>query len=202
MAQDHFERHNHHDGVIDWNFNVTFADQPSVAAMAEAYRPLLLKPHFYDPIPAQWMHATILRVGKVDEYTETEMLAVAEKVQDRLRGMKFGEFHFGPLKIIHGNVAFSIQPESELEKLYTAVTESLEEVVGSARATKSPYGHFIAHSSLVYSKARDNEKETETELGNANIEPASFYIHHMPLIRQRPTQGHYEWDIVKDIVVT
>ena len=74
MAQDHFVRHNHQEGVVDWNFNVTFVDQPSVAAMAEAYRSLLTKTYFYDPIPPRWLHATILRVGTIEQDREAEML--------------------------------------------------------------------------------------------------------------------------------
>lgn len=201
MAQDHFDRHSHHDGVVDWNFNVVFNDQLSVAAMAEAYKPLLLKPWFYEPIPTNWLHATILRVGTLAEYTEEEMFAVADKAQTRVNELQLPEFHFGSHVIIHGNVCFKIEPEAELEKLYTAVTEALQEVVGTKRATKSPYGHFIAHTSLVYTKTRENEADTEAELRAANIEPAKFRIHHMPLIRQHPTNGHYEWEIVKDIQV-
>ena len=201
MIQDHFVRHNHYDGVVDWNFNVIFSDQPAVAAMAVAYEPLLKKPYFYKPIPKEWLHATILRVGSNDEYTEAEMVQVAHKVQKRLRGIEFSEFHFGQHIVIHGNVCFKIEPESELEKLYTIVIKSLEEVVGTARATKSPYGHFIAHASLVYSKERDNIGNTETALREVNIEPAKFYIHHMPLIKQWPTNGHYEWDVIRDITI-
>jgi hypothetical protein len=115
--------------------------------------------------------------------------------------MQFPDFHFGALKIFHGNITFTIEPEAELEKLYLAVTEALEEVVGPERATKSRYGHFIAHSSLAYSKARDNDQETEEELTAANITPASFRISHMPLIKQWPTDSHYEWEVVKDIRV-
>ena len=201
MAQDHFERHNHYDGVVDWNFNVVLNDQPSIAEMAAQYRPLLTRPELYDPIPPEWLHATILRIGKEDEYTETEMLAVADLVQERLDDITLSEFHFGEPVLIYGNVCFKIEPESELEKLYTIVTESLETVVGPSRATKSAYGHFIAHASLVYTKAQDNEQEIEELLKAANIAPATFRIHHMPLIKTRPTQGHYEWDVIKDTVV-
>lgn len=114
MAQDHFERHNHYPGVVDWNFNVVFAGDRSVAAMAEAYKPLLTKPEFYEPIPTEWLHATILRVGKLEDYTEAEMLAVADKVQNRGKDLILPEFHFGDHMIIYGNVCFKIEPEAEL----------------------------------------------------------------------------------------
>ena len=202
MAQDHFERHNHYDGVVDWNFNVVYQQDPAVVAMADAYAPLLKRPELYEPIPTEWLHATILRVGTLEDYTETEMLAVAELVQKKLDGIQFPEFEFGHHVLVHGNVCFRVEPESELEKLYIAVTESLEEIVGPDRATKSPYGEFIAHTSLAYTKNQDNESEISDVLSKANITSAKFKIKHMPLIMQRPTNGHYEWEVIKDIVIS
>jgi 2'-5' RNA ligase len=199
MAQDHFERHKHHAGTIDWNFNVVFENQPSVTAMAAAYEPLLDRPELYDPIPPKWLHATILRVGTVDEYTEAEMLAVAEKVQAAAANITLPEFHFGELVTVFGNVCFIIEPKAELEKLYNIVAESLESVVGPGRATKTPYGKFISHTSLAYSRAQNNEAAIEAELKQAHIAPAEFRVTRMPLIKQWPTDGHYEWDIVKDV---
>lgn len=202
MAEDHFKRHNHYDGVVDWNFNVVYEQDPAVVAMAEAYAPLLKRPELYEPIPTEWLHATILRVGPLEDYTETEMLAVAELVQQKLEGMQFPEFNFGQHVLVHGNVCFKIEPESELEKLYIAVTESLEKVVGADRATKSPYGEFIAHTSLAYTKDQDNEAEIDNLLKRADIAPAKFKISHMPLIKQRPVNGHYKWEVVRDIVLS
>jgi 2'-5' RNA ligase len=202
MAQDHFERHNHYDGVVDWNFNVVYRQDPSVVAMAKSYEPLIKRPELYEPIPTEWLHATILRVGPVEDYTISEMLEVAELVQERLKAIQFPEFNFGHHVLVHGNVCFRIEPESELEKLYEAVTESLEKVVGPDRATKSPYGKFIAHTSLAYTKNQDNEAEIDNMLGSANITPATFKIRHMPLIKQRPTNGHYEWEVVKDVLIS
>jgi len=170
--------------------------------MADAYRPHLTRPDLYEPIPVQWIHATVLRVGTIDQYTEDEMLKVADMVQVRLNDIKMPQFHFGKYKIIFGNIAFPIEPESGLEKLYEIVTESLESVVGTERATKSPYGHFIAHTSFVYTRQRDSEDETEAILSSAKIKPASFHIKHMPLIKQKPVDGHYEWEVVKDILVS
>lgn len=201
MIQDHFERHSHHAGAVDWNFNIVFNNQPEVATMAEAYKPLLTKQEFYEPIPTQWLHGTILRVGKFEDYTEDEMLTVAGKVQDRLRGVRLPRFSFGELMIVNGNVCFRITPDDALKQLYTAVTESLHEVVGAERTAKSPHGDFLAHTSLAYRKFQYDEAAMYQALSAADIKPATFTIKHMPLIKQRPVGGHYEWEVVKDILI-
>ncbi len=95
MAQDHFERHNHYDGVVDWNFNVVYQQEPSIVAMAQAYEPLLERPELYEPIPTEWLHATILRVGALEDYTEEEMLAVGIWFKKNLRTFSFLSLNLG-----------------------------------------------------------------------------------------------------------
>lgn len=73
MSTDHFQKHNYQAGKVDWNFNLIFDDQPQVAAMVSQYAKPLDQPGLYPPVPAKWLHATILRVGTTDEYTKAEM---------------------------------------------------------------------------------------------------------------------------------
>lgn len=138
MAQDHFEKHSYQRGKIDWNFNITFADQPEVAALAKAYAPIIRHPGLYDPIPPEWLHATILRVGTTEEYTEAEMLAVAQKVQDELAKMSFPEFAFDSWWLWGGGVALHISPDDAFGKLY--------EVVRCLRSSSRAGAHYQSTS--------------------------------------------------------
>jgi len=47
----------------------------------------------------------------------------------------------------------------------------------------------------------DNEDEIHAQLAASHIESAQSNVTHMPLIRQWPIDGHYEWEVVKDILV-
>jgi 2'-5' RNA ligase len=201
MSQDHFEKHAYQKGKIDWNFNVTYNDQPAVAAMAEAYKSVIQHPGLYPPIPPQWLHATILRVGTTDEYTEAEMLAVAEKIQEEVTRITFLKFSFDSWWLWDGNVCFHLSPDDEFKKLYDVVISALESVVGPERTTKSPHGTFIAHTSLAYAKTHNREDEIHAQLAASRVEPAQFNVTHIPLIKQWPISGHYEWEVVKDIVI-
>ncbi len=204
MAQDHFERHSHNAGqagVLDWNFNIIF-DEAAVHRWAEEYSSLLKRPELYEPIPPQWLHSTILRVGRYEDYTQEEMLQVADRVQELVRDVKLSTCQFGTYKNIHGNVTFALTPEEQIEKLYSAVVTALEEVVGPERATKSPYGRFISHTSLAYTGTQDNEAAIDESMHSAGIKSPTFRIRHMPLIKQRPVDGHYEWEIVKDVTLS
>ena len=81
MAVDHFEKRNLLPGQIDWNFNLIFAGDQAIAKMASEYKAALTHPGLYTPVPPEWLHTTILRIGTTDEFTEAEMIAVAENVQ-------------------------------------------------------------------------------------------------------------------------
>ena len=187
---------------MDWNFNVTYNDQPAVAAMAEEYKDLIEHPGLYPAIPPEWLHATILRVGTTDEYSEEEMLSVAEEVQTEVAGLTLPKFTFARWSLLEGNVCFHLTPEDEFTKLHDIVIASLKKVIGLDRVAKSSTGNFFPHTNLAYTKTHENEGEIHDSLAASHIEPATFEVKHMPLIRQWPTDGHYKWEVVKDILVT
>jgi 2'-5' RNA ligase len=167
--------------------------------MAEEYAEALQHPGLYKPVPPQWLHSTILRIGLVDDYTETEMLAVVDKLQERLANLKLPEFFFDSWWLWGGNVVFHISPDDQFTKIYDEVIAALEAVVGSDRATKSPHGGFIAHTSLVYSKTHNREREIHDWLLDNPVKPAHFRANSLSLIKQWPIDGHYEWEVVRDI---
>jgi|GEM_PF-1901112 2'-5' RNA ligase len=201
MAIDHFERHFYKKDQVDWNFNLIFDGQPAVADMAQEYAKIIRHPGLYDPIPVEWLHATILRIGLTDDYTESEMLAVAAKVQASVAGLDLPEFSFDSWWLWSGGIVLHITPDDEFGKLYDHVLAALEAVVGPKRATRSPHGTLIAHTSLAYPKTYRTEYEVMEQLLAQPVRPAKFRATHMPLIRTWPTNGHYEWEIVQDITI-
>ena len=201
MAKDHFETHYYQKGHVDWNFNVLFSDQPDVERMVQEYRPIVSRPGLYDPIPAKWLHSTILRVGLTDDFTEEEMLKVVDILAPKLASLTLPEFVFDSWWLWGGNVVLHISPSDQYNTIYDAIIESMQQVVGNERTLKSPHGNFIPHVALAYSKDHHDEIEINHQLSNHPVVPASFNVTSVSLIRQWPTDGHYEWDIVRDIPI-
>jgi hypothetical protein len=54
---------------------------------------------------------------------------------------------------------------------------------------------------LAYTKTHDKEQEIHDQLVAAPVKPASFYTTNLSLIKQWPTDGHYEWEVIKDIAI-
>jgi 2'-5' RNA ligase len=202
MATDHFKKHARK-SPVDWNFNVLFHSQPAIDKMRQQYASVIKDAELYDPIPTPWLHATILRVGLLEEYTEAEMLTVADKLQTSLAGLKLPTFSFDSWWLWGGNVGLHISPGDEFGQIYQHTAAALESVVGSQRATKTPHGGFIPHTSMAYTKdhTAEQDRELHQKLVANPVQPASFEVKNLSLIKQWPKDGHYEWEIIREIPI-
>jgi 2'-5' RNA ligase len=202
MAKDHFERHAYMKGKTDWNFNLLFDAAPQVSAMAERYAPLLQHPGLYPPVPLEWLHLTVLRVGSTSEATGEEMDQVCTKLAPRLAGLALPEFTVGPAWTYIGYPLLHITPERPLDSVFQEVLHALQAVVGPDRmprpidrsATK-----LMPHIALAYPKNYDAENEVEQTLIDHPIPPVTIRIPQLSLIKQWPTGEHYEWEVIKNI---
>lgn len=203
MAKDHFKEHSYQKDGIDWNFNILVGEQSDVMRMANDYAPALLACEgLYDPIPLAWLHMTILRVGLTSEFTESEMDRVADVLELKLSHIQLPELIFDSWWQWGGNIVFHISPHDELSKVYDAVVEALREVVGEDRARVTPHGHFIPHVTVAYTKDHHNELATSKTLSGVHVKPAKFRAPRIALIRQWPTEGHYEWEIIRELAIS
>lgn len=198
MAVDHFEEYRSMLHSPWWNFNVLFNDQPAVEQMVKAYAKPLQHPGLYPPIPAMWLHATILAVGQVNDFSEQQMLAVAETLQPKLSALELPEFIFDPWWIL-GSIELHITPGDQFAKIYHLVEESLMTVVGPDKTRQTSDGRFKSHVTLAYSKTHQREHEIHKQLSDNPVQPASFRVDKLSLVKQHRKDGHYEWNVFKDL---
>jgi 2'-5' RNA ligase len=204
MAKDHFERHFYMKDRVDWNFNLLFDTAPQVGAMAEQYAPLLRHPGLYPPVPPQWLHLTVLRVGFTSEATQQEMEQVCANLAPKLASVAMPEFTVGPAWAYIGYPLLHVTPEEPLDNVFQEVLQALESVVGTDRmprpvdrsATK-----LMPHIALAYPKNYDSDSDVERILADHPIPAVTARIPQLSLIKQWPTGEHYEWEIVRNILL-
>jgi 2'-5' RNA ligase len=201
MAVDHFQKHRYQENQRDWNFNVLFDGQSAVIKMAKDYARLLDHQALYPPVPPRWLHATILRVGSVDDYRESEMVAVAEILQHKLACLELPTFAFDSWWLWGGNVVLHISPEDQFSKLHDHLICALRAVVGRERVDTLSKSEFIPHVTLAYTRSHHREHEINARLAAGPVESAVFVTTRLSLISQWQTGGHYEWRVVKNIPV-
>lgn len=202
MAKDHFKKHAYQKDRIDWNFNILVGLQPDVARMASEYVETLSQlDGLYDPIPPEWLHMTVLRVGLTDDYTNEEMQKVADALTPKLTKLNLPELTFDSWWQWGGNIVFHISPDETLTAVYDAVIEALKEIVGEDRTTHTPHGQFLSHVSFAYTKDHQNEVSNGKILSNIAIAPATFRAPALSMIKQWSKNGHYEWEIIRDLPI-
>jgi 2'-5' RNA ligase len=203
MAEDHFKIHSYmKDDKVDWNFNILFNDLPQVNGMAERYAKLLDHPGLYPPVPPQWLHLTILRVGFTVDFTESEMQAVASRLRPKLASLKLPEFTLGPAWVYKGYPLLHIAPEEPLDQIFQIVVRELKAVVGEDRMphpVDRPITKLVPHVSLAYTRKYDSEDEVQAILTDNPIPPVLFRPSYLSLVKQRPLRQHYEWEVIENI---
>lgn len=199
MAADHFIKHPLARERTDWNFNILFNDQPQVAAYVEQYRPLLDHSGLYQAVPSEWLHATILRVGFLEDFTEEEMLELAKRLEPKLSSLKVPELMLGQWLLYGGNPCVHFTPEDPLTEVFTAVSDEVASTLGKNRF-KAPT-KFTPHITLAYSKSYDDEADLFKQLESKQIKAVPVRAEQLSLIKQHVENNYYVWEIVKDIEI-
>jgi 2'-5' RNA ligase len=231
MAIDHFVKHKYARERVDWNFNILFNDQPQVARLARQYQPLIKHQGLYSPVPTQWLHATVLRVGFLEEFSEAEMLAVADVLAPKLANMRLSELLLGQRWWLwNGGPVLGITPKHQLQEVFRQVLKALIIVVGRDRlpalttdsasqpmkafdyflkASSVVVGRdrlpikfqFIPHISLAYPKTYHSELELLRRLQSHPIDSVAIRAKSLSLIKQEVKDDYYMWEIVKDLPI-
>lgn len=231
MAFDHFIKHQYSRERVDWNFNILFNDQPQAAELANRYRPLIKHPGLYEPVPREWLHSTILRVGFLEEFSESEMSDVVKVLESKLTNLEVPELFLGQRWWLwNGGPVLSITPKKELQELFQHVLDSLTSVVGRDRlpaltiaSERQPMKtldrvlkkfsatvgrerlpvrfQFIPHVTLAYPKSYRNEFELFKQLRSRPVEGVAIRAKRLSLIKQRVKNNYYVWEVVKDLPI-
>lgn len=227
MAIDHFEKHKSRIGRTDWNFNFLFGDQPHVTELANQYAPVLQHPSLHKPVPPEWLHATLLRVGFLEDFTEAEMLAVADKLEAKLAGMDTPTPILGKRWWLwNGGPVLSLTPEKRLHEIFCHLMNSLEEVVGQDRLPllTVPGGgthakilntfvrvvgrdrlpvrlQYMPHVTLAYPKTYKDHSSLRKQLKAHPVNGVPIHLQSVALIKQRIVDDYYAWEVVKDVPI-
>ncbi|MHA3019654.1 hypothetical protein ACXPWS_05210 [Mycobacterium sp. BMJ-28] len=199
MATDHFEKHKSARERTDWNFNVLFNDQPQVAQYAAQYGPMLNHPGLYQPILGEWLHATILRVGFVEDFSDKEMFEVARGIELKLAKIRVPDLLLGQWWIWGGNPCVHFTPEGPLQEIFNIVVGELRAVIGNDRL---PYPlTFTPHISLAYSKTYNDEAGLFRQLATTHFDAVPVQAKRLSLVKQHVRDNYYIWEVAKHLTL-
>lgn len=146
-----------------------------------------------------WLHATILRVGFFDDFSEDEMLTVLHRLEPTLAAMKVPKLLLGQWWIWGGNPCVHFTPDEPLNAIFKEVLSEVSAVVGTDRLAQSL--NFIPHITLAYSKTYSDKHGLFIQLQNQRIDAVPVRINRLSLIKQYVIDNYYAWDVIREIPV-
>jgi 2'-5' RNA ligase len=198
MANDHFQTERWEADETDWHFLIRLSNQRQLRDIVERYAQVYHHAGLYPPIPFEWLHMTIARVGTIKNVTCDEMNKVVEILRPTLTQLKLPVFRLGPWWLWTGSVVLHVTPEEPVTRLFNEVMSALETVLGE-RTPSLP--QFIPHVTLAYARTYHEELEVHKKLSAQWIEPAPFHITALSLVKERQTVPFYSWEVVTDISI-
>lgn len=199
MPIDHFKANKLKPGMKDWNFNILLNDQPQIADTVNQYSKYIDHKFFYPHIPTKWLHMTVLRAGKESDFTISEMLQVANNLEDKLTGIVLPKFKLEQWHLKAANPKLEITPAEPLQDLFNMAVQALRETVGNQRVPI--LGEFSPHMTLAYNRDYIEVDGIYNKIASADIDAVDFKIDKVALVRQRATEYYYDWEIIKAIKI-
>jgi 2'-5' RNA ligase len=182
MAEDHFTTNMWKPNEVDWHFLIRLNNQSQLRDMVTRYAIIYDHPGLYPPIPFEWLHMTILRIGSVANITDQEMNDVLEQLVPALAMLHVPALLLGPWWLWTGSVVLHVTPEEPVTHLFNAVTKVLNTVVGE-KAPKPD--RFIPHVTLAYARTYQQEREVHQQLCAQWIDPTPLHITSLSLVKER-----------------
>src|SRR5215472_15907248 len=142
MADDHFKTNLWEPDEVDWHFLIRLHDQGHLRSIVERYARIYRHPGLYPPIPFEWLHMTIVRIGRVTTITHEEMRAVVDHLRPTLERTHLPPVLLGPWWLWTGSVVLHVTPEEPITRLFNAVMTALNQVLGDKAPKPS---EFIPH---------------------------------------------------------
>jgi 2'-5' RNA ligase len=198
MAEDHFTTNMWKPNEVDWHFLIRLNNQSQIRDMVKRYAEIYDHPGLYPPIPFEWLHMTILRIGNVANITDQEMNDVIERLFPALEMIHMPELLLGPWWLWTGSVVLHVTPEEPITQLVNAVMKVMNTVVGE-KAPKPD--RFIPHVTLAYARNYQQEREVHKQLCAQWIDPIPLHVTTLSLVKEKQTSPLYRWDAVTEIPI-
>lgn len=194
---DHWSRPGWSDGARAYYWLLAFRDIPALSELAqqcqEALSPLRL-----DPVPTDWLHVTLVRVGTPGSVDTAQLHALA----DRARALLTEPFtvRATPLAGSRGAVRLTLTPWEPLVKLHAALIAAN---ASAGLATKKPTALFRPHLSLAYNnRRRPAGPVIETVTGLRSLSSVELSVADVQLVELRRCGAEYRWDVLESPPLT
>nr|WP_232328209.1 2'-5' RNA ligase family protein [Kibdelosporangium sp. MJ126-NF4]CEL18589.1 hypothetical protein [Kibdelosporangium sp. MJ126-NF4]CTQ98074.1 hypothetical protein [Kibdelosporangium sp. MJ126-NF4] len=181
-----------------FTWHVTFANQPAVAELVDAYAPVLAQLPQLDPVPLRWLHLTTQGLGFTDEVDSGDVNRVVSAVQKRCAELEPFTVTIGPARVERETIQMPVRPAEPLARVRQAIRDAIGEVWGADNVPEAADG-FRAHVSLGYSNSAGPSEPVAEALAEHGEHTAKVTVRAVSLINLNRDNKAYEWENVATV---
>jgi 2'-5' RNA ligase len=194
---DHWSRPAWSDGARAYYWLLAFRDVPVLNDLA-LHCQKELSPLGLDPVPSDWLHVTLARVGSPGDVDTAQLRQLVEKTTT----MVPGDFavRATPLAGSRGAVRLTLSPWEPLVRLHAALVAA-----GSAAGleVKKPTSAFRPHLSLAYNnRRREAAPVIQAVTSLRSLPPVELIVTDVQLVELRRRGTEYRWEALETVPLT
>ncbi|MFE4664572.1 2'-5' RNA ligase family protein [Streptomyces sp. NPDC056716] len=171
--------------------------------MVRPYRELTDRPGLA-PVPARWVHTTVMHGGPADLYTDEEITTIIERVSEASAAITSFDLTYD--RPTAGTVAVEClaRPGISARRLWELITRIDADTTGR-RFARIPAENYYPHVSLAYGiggPARADRRAMKAWLSDHAGDPCTLPATHLSLVAQRHDRRHITWSPIAVIPLT
>ena len=181
-------------GRADLHWHVLFDEEVVERQLVEPYQAITHRPGLA-PVPARWVHLTVLHAGPVLEYRPGEIDSITKMVRESCADLAPFNLIFGRPAIGTVAIECAAQPGAPARRLWE-LTAAVDAMVTGSRFPTIPATYYYPHVSLAYGAAgerRANRGELKAALADVAGGPLTLRATHLALVAQAHDRRRITW---------
>lgn len=183
-------------GRVDLHWHALFPAEVVDRQLVAPYREITHRPGLA-PVPARWVHLTVLHAGPLADYRDGEVDAIVQRVRDRCAGIE--PFELVVDRPVVGRVAIECQarPGAPARRLWE-MTARVDADVTGGRFPRLPADYY-PHVSLAYGTSGESHQTgadrvaLKRDLSDHPGEPVTLTVDQLVLVAQVHDRRHITW---------
>lgn len=188
-------------GRADLHWHLLFEEQVVRESLVEPYRAITHRPGLA-PVPARWVHCTVLHGGPVDQYRDGEITEITERVAKECQTITSFDLTFDRPGIGTVAVECAARPGAPARRLWELTARADADVTGG-RFPLIP-AVYAPHISLAYGTAgpiRADRRGLKAALSDQPGEPVVLRATRLCLVAQSHDRRHITWTPIAQVAL-
>ncbi|GLY19966.1 hypothetical protein Kisp01_69800 [Kineosporia sp. NBRC 101677] len=190
-------------GRQDYHWHILWPNAVVESVLVQPYQGLTHGREGVEPVPARWVHLTVLHAPPVEETSPEQIEQMIALVRQQCPAVSPWQAIVHPPSVDRVGVACRVEPEPEARQLWQITRAATREVMGDQGLTY-PQGEYHPHTTLAYGTGSTRPAVVRQQMNawmnkHIALPPASLAVTQLSLVQQSHNGRHITWRHVVDV---